>query len=78
MAVLAVGLLAAAGMALHPAHAAKPQAEAHDCPAGTKWSCQFHRNPDKPSNCDRHPTAIWNNSIKEGCHFPDIKVCGCN
>lgn len=67
MAVLAIGLLAVADMALHPAHAQKrqaAQAETHNCPAGTKWKCETRPNTSRSSDRS-HPLA-------------PTKVCGCN
>ena len=80
-AALSIGLLAAAGTGLPAAHAqnqqsAKPRAETHDCPAGTKWQCESRPNTSKPSGCGPGSGAIMTGY--KGCKFPDTKVCGCN
>jgi hypothetical protein len=55
--VIIAAFLAVAITALQPALAAKRQTEMHDCPAGTKWSCETRPNTSKPTAASRAPSS---------------------
>jgi len=73
--VIIAAFLAVALTALQPALAAKRQTEMHDCPAGTKWSCETRPNTSKPTACGIPGTIFTGH---HGCRYEDTKVCGCN